>query len=449
MEGGHYMNIQRITVGGFKNIAPTEIELDKMVAIVSHNNYGKSNLLEAIAFATEFINSSSKDRKNMMKWVRGIPLVKELENHPFSFEVEFYDNALGEYAYVKYGFSFIWYRDDQTGQRIIDEWLEFHPEGNNRYSGYLKRDESKYRKDNTTKAFRKLKLDDSQLAIDILSSIDDLGYAAAIKAIKDIEYKVCTSLDTQYLFQTSPIEEINDSGASIKFDENDVPKALYVLKEQYPEKYDLFKETILELFPEFNDIDVQIYELKKDVAKLQVLVTTEDQTQEINNTDIPFKVRDELYKLIIYSNTLNQPLNISLMSSGTRRIFWLLTNIFIASCTNVSCIGIEELESSIHPRLLKNLLEVLDDSLENTKLIISSHSPYLIQYLKVDHILIGIPSENGVARFKKIPPGKVRTVVNAARDYGMSVGEYIFELLSGGYRSAKILSNFVGGFNDE
>ena len=444
------MNIERIKVGGFKNIAPTEIELDKIVAIVSHNNYGKSNLLEAIAFATDFITSSSKDRKNMMKWVKGIPLVKELENQPFLFEVEFYDSSLGDYAYVKYGFSFIWYRDDQTGQRITDEWLEFHSEANNRYSAYLKRTENGYRKDNTTKAFRKLNLENSQLAIDVLASVADLGYTTAIQAIKSIEYKICTSLDTQYMFQTSPIEEINDNGKNIKFDDDDdVPHALYILKEQYPDKYSLFKETILDLFPEFYDIDVQTYELKKEAAQLQLFIASNDQRQEVESSDIPFKVRDELYKLIIYSKTLNQPLNISLMSSGTRRIFWLLANVFIASCTNVSCIGIEELESSIHPRLLENLLEALDYSLENTKLIISSHSPYLIQYLKADHILLGIPSENGVAQFKKIPKGKIRSITTAARDYGMSVGEYIFELLSSDCPSSSILSNYFGGSDNE
>lgn len=41
------MKINSITVGGFKNLNTTKLELDNICAIISPNNYGKSNLLEA------------------------------------------------------------------------------------------------------------------------------------------------------------------------------------------------------------------------------------------------------------------------------------------------------------------------------------------------------------------------------------------------------------------
>lgn len=49
------MKLKSITVGGFKNIARTKLLLDRVIAVVSPNNYGKSNLLEAIDFGTDFI----------------------------------------------------------------------------------------------------------------------------------------------------------------------------------------------------------------------------------------------------------------------------------------------------------------------------------------------------------------------------------------------------------
>lgn len=57
------MKINSITVGGFKNLNTTKLELDNICAIISPNNYGKSNLLEAIDFGFDFIHESRKGRK--------------------------------------------------------------------------------------------------------------------------------------------------------------------------------------------------------------------------------------------------------------------------------------------------------------------------------------------------------------------------------------------------
>ena len=42
------MKLLSVSVSGFRNIAKTTIELGGISAIVSPNNYGKSNLLRAI-----------------------------------------------------------------------------------------------------------------------------------------------------------------------------------------------------------------------------------------------------------------------------------------------------------------------------------------------------------------------------------------------------------------
>ena len=439
------MKIKKLTIGGFKNLDDIVLDLDKMVAIVSPNNYGKSNLLEALSFATDFITASIKKRKTMMSWVRGIPLTKTLENKNFKFEMEFETPDIKGYEYVRYGFSFSWYKDDGAGQKILDEWIDMHSTDHNRYASYLKRNEGKYRRGNSTTALRNLKFDDSQLAIDVLSSVSDLEYSEVIEEIRNFEYRICTSLDLHDRFQASPIELVHDEDHTIQFDDEDVPRALYFLKEQYKEKYELFKEAVFNLFPEFYDIDVQMYELKKEDPKIRMYVADNGGQESADPAEIPFHIRDEMYRLIVYSTTLNQPLNISLMSTGTKRIFWLLTNVFVSSCTNVSCIGIEELESSIHPKLLKKLLEVLNETLDDCKLIISSHSPYLIQYLKMDQIYVGNPSCCGVANFKKVKGNsKQKALLDAARGMGMSVGEYIFELLSGGEDSLFFLRKFLG-----
>ena len=168
------MKIKSISVGGFKNLKRSTMQLDNITAVISPNNYGKSNLLEAIDFGVDFLSSNSKDRKIMMKWIRGIPINKTIENDEFFFEIELEDEALDEYRYIRYGYTFRWFRDDGKGQRITNEWIETRPNESVRYTAFLKRSEGKYRKEKDTSSFRKINLEDSQLAIDVLSAMDDI-----------------------------------------------------------------------------------------------------------------------------------------------------------------------------------------------------------------------------------------------------------------------------------
>ena len=164
------------------------------------------------------------------------------------------------------------------------------------------------------------------------------------------------------------VVHLKNDNEAISFDDKDVPRALYQLKQYDPEKYELFLEAVLNLFPEFLDISVQSYEIKKETSKINMFVAeTADEHLSAVPIDhmnfkekIPFRIKDELYRLLIDSKYLNQPINMAMMSTGTKRVFWLLANVFIASAKGMSFIGVEELETSIHPKLLKNLLEILD-----------------------------------------------------------------------------------------
>lgn len=445
------MILKSLAVGGFKNLSLTKISFDhNTVAVISPNNYGKSNLLEALRFATGFISASPKQRINMMAWTEAIPLTPLLAKTPFEFQMEFEDEKLGEYCFVRYGFSFSWYRDDKTGQRIIDETLEMRPSESVRYSSYLKRDTCQYRKGKSTNAYRNISLDNMVLAIDVLPSIEDLEYKEAIQAIRSFEYRVCDTLDVKEQFQFTPFRIADEDDNHIRFDDEDIPRALFQLKEMFPERYWQFEDAIHSLFPEFSEITIHAHELtatRNQVTHFYAKKDGDENTpdQPIDE-EIPFHLKDKVYRVTIKSEYLNQPVNLVTMSTGTKRIFWLLTNIFVASCNNVSCIGVEELETSIHPKMLKNLLEIITDTLESTRIIVSSHSPYLVQYLKPEQLYAGASIHRGVAQFYRVSTSKVKKLLAAARSYDLTVGEYLFELMSGGETSLETLRNYLEGF---
>lgn len=445
------MILKSLMVSGFKNLNCTKISFDhNTVAVISPNNYGKSNLLEALDFATDFINASPKQRMNMMAWTNAIPLTPLLAKAPFEFEMEFEEPSLGEYCFVRYGFSFAWYRDDKTGQRILNETLEMRPNESVRYSSYLKRESSQYRKGKSTNAYRNISLDNMVLAIDVLASVEDLEYKETIQAIRSFEYRVCDTLDVKEQFQFTPFRIADEDDKNIRFDDEDIPRALFQLKTLFPERYWQFEDAIHSLFPEFSEINIHAHELTASGQKVTHFYAKKDGDdsafdQPIDE-EIPFHLKDKVYRVTIKSEYLNQPVNLATMSTGTKRIFWLLTNIFVASCSNVSCIGVEELETSIHPKMLKNLLEIISETLENTRIIVSSHSPYLVQYLKPEQLYAGACIHRGVAQFYRVSTAKVKKLLAAARSYDLTVGEYLFELMSGGEESLKTLRNYLEGF---
>ena len=433
------MKLLSLTVGGFKNLSQTTIELGGITAFVSPNNYGKSNLLDAIDFGIDFINESPKGRNSMMGYVPAIPLVPELSNEHYHFEVEFEDEELGEYRFVKYGFSFAWIRDDGTGQTITDETLQISSQNNGRWTNYLKRKEGKYRKGHDTRSFRSISLDGNQLAIDVLTAIEDIEINPAIKKIKKLGFSLCTSLDASLRFRSTPIEAISDGSMNnlADFDDSDIPRAMYRLKANHKDRYDELLSALFTLFPEFQEISVNPYELKKEEHD-----ALEKSLHDAEGDDkIPFRIRDELYRITIRSSNLNQPVNVNMMSTGTKRIIWLLTNVVMASVHNAPCLGVEEIETSIHPKMLQQLLEILDENIDKTALLVTSHSPFLIQYLQPSQIYLGIPNDNGVAKFKRIRKDALDEIESLAYDRGLGFGTYLFELMSSDGEDAEILAN--------
>ncbi len=440
------MKIKSITVAGFKNIKKTRLELDNICALISANNYGKSNLIEAIDFGFDFIHESRKGRKNMMSWIKGIPLCTVMQDDEYFFEVEFRDEVLKEYQYVKYGFSFRWHRDDGSGEEITDEWIEARDNTKVRFNSFLKRSEGKYRKGRDTIAYRKIELDSLQLALDVLSLLDDIDIYDVIKAILNISFRVCSSLDLGDRYQPSPLEYIEDEEDVIRFDDTDVPKALYALKKKNPELYGSFEDAVYSLFPEFTSINLNEYTISDQNADRQIRVKVEKgdiASDEEELKTIPFKIREHIYRLFVKSEYMNQPMSVANMSTGTKRVIWLLANAFVASLVNAGIVGIEEIETSIHPRMIKSLLETVHDTLGDAPLIISSHSPYLVQYLKPEMIYIGVPNADGVAEFRRIQNNKIKQIVSNARDLELTVGEYLFELLSGDSDSFEVLKSYL------
>ena len=68
--------------------------------------------------------------------------------------------------------------------------------------------------------------------------------------------------------------------------------------------------------------------------------------------------------------------------------------------------------------------------LNESKIIITSHSPYIINYLEPKWINIGINKTPGVAEFFTLKKTCQKQLQKDATSFDMNMGDYLFSLLS-------------------
>ena len=119
-----------------------------------------------------------------------------------------------------------------------------------------------------------------------------------------------------------------------------------------------------------------------------------------------------------------------MMSDGSKRVFMILTKIIVSSVSNISLIAIEEPENSVHPGLFQAYIQIISQLLDDCKVIITSHSPYIISYLNPSWIHVGMNRKPGVAEFFAFKKSGQKQLENDAAGFNMSMGDYLFSMLA-------------------
>ncbi|MCD7841481.1 MAG: ATP-binding protein, partial [Lachnospiraceae bacterium] len=146
--------------------------------------------------------------------------------------------------------------------------------------------------------------------------------------------------------------------------------------------------------------------------------------------DVPFVFTSSIYVLFVKDKNLANPVNFSMMSDGAKRVFMILTKIIVSSVSNISLIAIEEPENSVQPGLFRAYIQIISQLLDDCKVIITSHSPYIVSYLDPAWIYVGMHRKSGVAEFFNIKKSRQKQLENDAARFNMSMGDYLFSMLA-------------------
>ena len=258
---------------------------------------------------------------------------------------------------------------------------------------------------------------------------DELYYLDLIKMINNVSVYVDKHFNTSsaYDIQTRVRKDFSDYSLS---DDTNVPRILNKIKNDFPNKFELIVNTLKDIFP-----------FIQDIKTIEYNINSEELNKNIKTDN--YVIADNVYFLVALDKNIVKNIDFSSMSDGVRRVLLIFTTLVLADINNYSLVGIEEPENSLNPKILQRYLMALKGFSKNTKIIITSHSPYLINYMEPKNIYLGLPNSDGLAKFSKIKEKSVNKLLNDANNMDMLVGDYLFDLMSGNEEDLETMTKYV------
>ncbi|MDO4461056.1 MAG: AAA family ATPase [Bacteroidia bacterium] len=406
------MTVGSFFIEGISNISSLRLNLGSLNALIAPNGYGKSNVLRAISFGMEFLPASEQEKAQMMR-NRFVPLNSNMYRKNFTFEVSgtmTYNDQEIEY---QYGYSFEWATENKEG-RIASEWLKVRRRTDQRFKLMLNRpatDECVIIPSPTGRCTRVFEVASCQLALSTIAMRTDMylnGIAAQIcgMSIPNIE-----TLDNPESYFSV------DGEKGIRMLDGETLSAyLYKLKTADEDNYAMLTDGLMQLLPGIEEFSPEMITLADGQSKIY---------------DIRVKEKFNV-----------QPTSIRQLSSGSKRIIFLFTLCVAAQKKNIPLIMLEEPENSVHPRLMENLLLAMQNYASDTKILITSHSPYMMRYMQPQQMYFGLPKADGIAHFAQVNPAKMRYLYRYAGDMELTFGEFMFDFMLDIENDAEKISNF-------
>ncbi|MBR3987029.1 MAG: AAA family ATPase [Bacteroidales bacterium] len=410
--------VEKVSIGGFRNIKSLSLNFkNQMISLLAPNNYGKSNVLDAIMFGYSFIKSNPDQKNRMMGDTSCISINKYLAGNPYYFEIEGTVNEAFNFRY-RYGFEWVIRKNggkEKRDGRIIEEYLGIR--NNNdikpKFLTLINRNNSenaKYNPSETGRCSKEVAISPAELVLNKLSNYDDWHYIKFAKEVLNIKINAIDSLSNpEKHFGVNINVGLNNKILHI---ENSIAESFYNIQKNDKNLYEFLVSSIINLVPTIEKIDARPIQIKNKTI----------------DKNIPFELPDQ-YQILVKEENNNQSTPFQFLSTGCMKVMYLLLNVIKAQKNGANILIVEELENSVHPKLLQSLLSTISDFIGETRLIFTSHSPNLAQYLNASQLYVGLPSHKGIVDFKTLKPSRVHAALKIAGSGDMSLGEYLFQLM--------------------
>lgn len=350
--------VTRVVLKNYKSIAASGVDLRRLTFLVGPNGSGKSNFLDALHFTADSLRGSLD---NALRDRGGIAEVRRRSGgHPTNFGIRFEFQLLdsvGHYAFrigarPKGGYEV------QTEECVIGG-----PDGARFLvnAGTVQALEFAGRRDRVVPP----------------AAAKDRLYLVNASGVPEFR-RVYDALSSMGFYSLNP-DTIRDfqapgSGELLARDGSNLTSVLRLLAERDETRKKRIEEYLSSIVPGVSGVDV------KDVPPKATL----EFRQEVAGSTSPWR---------FFAGN---------MSDGTLRALGILVALFQSQGSDfprVPLVGIEEPEIALHPAAIGALLDALREASQSTQVIVTTHSPDLLDLADMDtELLLAVYAEKGATQ---------------------------------------------------
>ena len=401
------MKILYFELDGFKNIENAHVDLSDITTLMALNSKGKSNLLKGVLFGLLIINSNPDYRNVIYQSLNPLsrPLTNFNKDKDFRFEVCGLTSLENEDVVVTYSFTMKWGLKTAT---ILTETIKIQDSNSQRPTTFYIREglQAKFKSTKTRGSDNEIVLSSSnEMFVNLLLG-KKLYYENILRELSKIKYAIDRHFDNSETFNAIPLLQDDNFSFCGNKPEN-TPQNMYLLKTNYPRYFSRIINAMNVLFPDVTEINV-----KKVNGDLKII--------GIQN----------YYLLYAKQKNIDSYINCSEMSDGFKRMLNNLIFLSISEINGFQVVALEEPENSINPTVLGKYIQIIAEFTDSMNILLTSHSPFLLQYIPLTKIYIGVENQNGNVNFKKIKPTYIKRVTERSERLDVTTGTYIFDILS-------------------
>jgi len=367
--------IKNITLENFFSFGNRQtIELnDGVNVLVGINGSGKSNFIRAIELLKEGASENGFEEIFQKKW-SGFSGVKNLgkdvkedihlwfglstsvlkksgnHNTPFNYPSDIIDYNIDIYPSGKTSYVLREILIDKHDSYVEKDYPYLQSTSNDSYAQifYKNNDGNIEEQEYSKKSIKNTNLFISQISdperFKVLSLIQ--------KAIKSIS--LYSNFDTTF---NSPIRNLNSyqSETKLRSDGSNLVSLLQKIKNNHTLEFEKIEEAFAQINPHFKSID--------------------------------FDYLGSKFQLVIREKNLSKTITAEHISDGTLRFLLLLSILYNPERGNLVCL--DEPETGLHPDMIRTIAKAIKYAAnQGTQVILSTHSPLLLNHFEIDDVLI-------------------------------------------------------------
>ena len=392
------MIIDSLIIEGFSNIEHIRLDIGDFNALIAPNGYGKSNVLNAISFGLMYLNANEETKGRMLR-SHFLPINVSIEGKKFHFEIVGRIRREERTEIVQYGYECQWAEGAIPGY-VLSEWLKIKTAGEQRFRQMINRRNGYYCMivpSATGRCNKPFAATPQQLSLPVIAS--------GGMFLSDLAKEICS-------ISVPNLHTLDNPESYFSIEGN---RGITMLGGM----------TLSEYIYRMKETDADNFSILSDGIKQLISGVVSFEPDEITLSD----GRSKVYDIRVQEKFNSQPTSIRLLSSGSKRMIFLFTLCMAAQKQNIPMIMVEEPENSVHPKLMENLLLTLQAYASDTKILLTSHSPYLMRYMQPSQMYFGLPKHDGLAHFAQIAPSKLKYLYKYAGKMELTIGEFMFDFM--------------------